>query len=306
MARTNTDLSEHNVDNTGAPALSLLKDFVVPTALITGIGAYIGWNMGAGYYAAFRLPIGFTAPPTPAFLIPASPELILSTLVIFLSYAINRYTQNHLQKSILINPKHTNKVILFSIMAIITSMILGTIMFLILLNLIEFNFTGINIVLLYGFVFTPTFLLIWTLSVIGNRIPRNIDSQSIKSTFSSKPLKVLFPKFNFYQLIFTLLVFLTINRIGYWRGYSLGIRDINNLERLPSVVIHSKDIYPFAYSFDAKSQLYTYQDIKLIDANKDFVIILKSTNPISSTNQTNNFRTYVITRKDTVILELGQ
>jgi hypothetical protein len=293
MSNVNSDTSVVKHDSTPLSITSLIKDFVVPTALVTGVGTYIGWNMGAGYYAAFRVPIGFTATPTPASLIPASPELLLGAFVFFSGFGVNRYVDARFREA-KPNTIQGGDLIWFGILSVAISATLGLCIFSILLNFVNFTFSPINLVMLYSLIFTPFLLLLWSLSVVNDRLNENTDI--IKPNRRQKTtLKTIFPRINLYKIVLAVSIFVMINRVGYWRGYGLGIRDINNPSRLTSIVIHSNEIYPIKHKFDANSRLYTYSNLKFVDSSKDFIIILD--------NNQKNQNTLILARKDSIVLE---
>ena len=101
----------------------------------------------------------------------------------------------------------------------------------------------------------------------------------------------------------------TLSRVSFvssWRGHTLAMRDIEPQSPRTDIVLYSKEPLPVYGIQDQDTSLYVYQDLKLIDANKDYLFVLGSSSPISATSSVTTPVVFALPRNDDLILKLGR
>lgn len=277
-------------DSQGANLLKLFENILVPTALISAIGYYLGWTASAAYYLSFGLSPSFITKSFEEFLAFAWVELVFGVACITLGIIIYRVLDELLETK-----KRRSLLVTFytSLFLSIASMVT----YFILTNYTR-NYELIDRLKNLAF-FLASILFAWIATVIGKFIRERHSSKGDKS---KQPFfRVIFPSFYIYTFVTMMMLVVALGRIAATRGLYIGLRDSRNPETLPHVTIYSSTQLPLQGRLDSSLGLYVYDECYFVDSNDDLLFIVSPTiSPLS----TSTFTTHTISVDKDLILEL--
>lgn len=275
--------------------LGLAKDFLAPTAIIAGIAYYIGWSIQATYYRWYGLSPSFMSKPFYEILAAAWVELFLMVGGLLLAFTLARLVGGWMTSSAAMAPTFWERMtIRFIPLLILLFGLAGVSLFLLLTRQMDALTLG---------VITAVLAVLWLVILIGHRIEAAIREKSQKTKLDLL-FRVFFPSALLYTTLLLLVIVFMLSRVGSWHGTLIAANQISKPDAaLQGAVLYSRQPLPLPGGLDTNTDLYTYQNLKLIDATDRYLYLVQFSNSAASSVVTPAFRTYVVPRTDGLILE---
>ncbi|GEM_PF-6744247 len=283
--------SSTNESKAGQPNNKLVEDLLrnlfAPTAVLSGLGYFLGWTFSAAYYLSFGFLPSSISKSVPEILASAWVELGIAVLILTLGFLIDRWLSSLVFTSA--SKKKNLSILLNVFFGLFIFTLLGSIAFI-------YVFFVLRLSLRYLLIASVVVAISWSYCVLGREMKPRIKEikHRLVGTF-----EFIFP--NFY-VVATLTIFATIfllNRFAIWRGVSVANIDVAS-HTLPVVILYSSEpLLPFCIQ-ETSTKQYVCKDLFLIDSNENFLFVYQKDN---SVNTPLSIKTFMIARENIKVVE---
>lgn len=266
----------------------LFENVVVPTAVFSAIGYYLGWTASSAYYITLGLSPSFLKKSPQELWSYAWIEIVLAAVLLVVGIICFKTVRN-----ILDSLKSTKPVLAAFYVTWVIS-IAGIVVF------------GLQTTVYRSFETLPRLrsIALLGLSVFGlfvaACIGKFISEKEIISKNARRLFGFFFPGFYICLVVVVLGLVFTLSRISAWRGFVAGQNDASATTGLPPVVLYSERPLPLRGTFDTGRNLHVYPDLYLVDVTDEYLFVLQREPGGNSAG----FSTYTIPKRNDVILQV--
>lgn len=264
------------------------KEILLSTAFVTAISYYIGWSELAAYYLWFGISPSFISKPIPEVIGTAWEELLLGVLVIVLGIVAHRIVSK-----MPIEPsdekiigKYISIFIFFLVMSGIT---LSSVLYLRQIVAIR---GALPVVVIYSFL-----LFLYIATILGARINETIKRNHFSNRIH-KLFKTLYPSSVLYVFFMLSTLVLVVNTLGIWKGSGRAADDEKYRgQGMLGVSLYSDKALPIEGEiYDQSHQIYSYENLKLVDLNEKYIFVVKFVT-------SDSFTTYIVPKTEGLVIK---